>query len=371
VIVVAALLALSVPAAGATWVGDCWGVGLSSEQGRILLQNSGVNYVEIACRVEYMEGPIEQAFANPRHRPWPYYQGYESHRESIDSLIRKADQLGLKVQLNLDPGSTAVSSAFRSRLKRGEKTPDEGSAWLFPNWRTGYTDKQIALYADLFRRSADYCHKTYPGVVRWIQIGNECDYFPAEDYARLVAAVVDKMRGSRAPVEIIADARADVLSRLDAKHMPDIVGFHWLPMFRRSPQTYPPPSQFVAEARKAIAGKKSWRGNRVKVWVDEWNSHYKAQPISSDAGLRHLLATLDDIARSADGSTFVSFVLPGGKDSRASDWSIAWVDGSYLERHYLEMARKVAALTGRKIQAPRDLCLLPSGEFVCPVDKPR
>jgi len=368
-VLAAALLAVSMPAGAATWVGDCWGLGLRTAKGRLLLENSGANYVEILCRVEYMEGPIEKAFANPRHRPWPWADA--AYRESLDSLIRKADKLGLKVQLNLDPGSTAVSPAFRDRLKRGEKTPDEGSAWLFPNYRTGYTERQIAQYADLFRRSAEHCHKVHPGVVRWIQIGNECDYFPAANYAQLVAAVVDEVRGSKAPVQIIADARADVLKRLDSKHMPDIVGLHHLPYFRSNPAAYPPPSRFVADARKAIGGRKSWRGYRVAAWVDEWNSHTKAQPIASQAGQRRFMSTLDDIARSADGSTFVSFVLGGAKGSKNGDFAVAWTDGSYLVPQYREVAKKVAALTGRRVEDPLDLCLQPSGAFVCPSDKPR
>ena len=41
-VVIAALLAVSAPAAAATWVGDCWGLGLSTPQGQVLLQSEHV-----------------------------------------------------------------------------------------------------------------------------------------------------------------------------------------------------------------------------------------------------------------------------------------------------------------------------------------
>jgi hypothetical protein len=307
-------------------VGDCWGIGLRSKLGRDLLRRSNVTYVQILARVEYMEGDIDKAFTNPRHRPWPWFD--PTYRESIDSVIRKAIGLGLQVELNLDPGWTAVSPEFRRRLETGKRTPDEGSAWLFPDATSGYTDHQITLYADLFARAAAHCEKTYPGVVRWIQVGNDLG-FPSDNYRKLVEAVVIEAKKRGLDTAVVADALRGRLAReLPSGRLPDIVGFHHLPGYARPGSRYPSQAEVILELRRSLSGKRSWRGRPVEIWVDKWNPCLKDESMrSSDVAARVVDRLAEQRRLGVTGSGFITFFLDVRHTNPTGTWALAWNDG--------------------------------------------
>jgi hypothetical protein len=342
-----ALLAAAPPAYGATmWVGDCWGVGLKSKVGREMLRRANINYVQILARVEYMEGDIEKAFANSRHRPWPWFD--PSYRESLDSLIRKAASLGLKVELNLDPGRTAVSPAFRRRLEGGKRSPDEGSAWLFPDIRSGFSDRQIALYADLVARSAAYCDKAYPGVVRWIQVGNDLG-FPADNYRKLVEAVLAEVKKRELEIAIIADALQGRLVReMPSGKLPDLIGFHHEPAFTPPGSKYPSQAEVVLELRRSLAGKHSYRGRPVEIWVDKWNPWLRGESMRDSQVWERVLERLAEQQRlGVAGSAFMTFFLDARHDNPAAAWALSWSDG-VVSPGFAEIARRIDEITGAK-----------------------
>jgi hypothetical protein len=326
------------------WIGDCWGTGLKSKAGRALLERSNINCVELLARVEYLEGDIQRALANPRHRPWPWLD--PTYRESLDSLIRKAAGLGLKVQLNLDPGGTAVSPAFRRRLRAGAATPDEGSAWLFPKAKSGYSDRQIALYADLFARTAAQCEKAYPGVVKWIQVGNDLG-FPADNYRRLVEAVVEAVKARGLGVAVVADGLGGRLPReMPNGKLPDIVGFHHLPAFAAEDSKYPSQAELVLELRRALGGKRSYRGRSVEIWVDEWNPVRRGESLRDAAAWRGVVDLLDEQRRlGVTGSIFITFCLDGERKDRAAAWALGFSGGA-ASPGFNDIAAKVGQLTG-------------------------
>jgi len=325
------------------WVGDCWGMGLKSKMGREVLRRSNINYVEILARVEYLDGDIAKAFTNARHRPWPWFD--PNYRESLDSLIRKAVSIGLKVELNLDPGWTSVSPAFRQRLEEGKSTPDEGSAWLFPNAKTGYTDHQIALYADLFGRAATHCAKTYPGVVRWIQLGNDLG-FPDDNYRKLVEAVVAEAKEHELEIAIVADGLQAPLARtLPSGKLPDIIGFHHLPAFARAGGSYPSQAEIVLDLRRSLEGKRSYRGRPVEIWVDKWNPYLKGESMRDFEVWRRVAERLAEQRRlGVAGSAFISFFLDARHTNPSALWGLSWNDG-ITSPGFDEIARKVGELT--------------------------
>jgi hypothetical protein len=338
-------------AAKPMWIGDCWGMGLKSKAGREVLKRSNINYVEILARVEYMEGDIEKAFLNPQHRPWPWFD--PKYRESLDSLIRKASSLGLKVELNLDPGWTAVSPAFRERLLRSERKPDEGSAWLFPNPVKGFTDRQIALYADLFGRAAAHCEKTYPGVVKWIEIGNDLG-FPEENYRRLVEAVTAEMAKRETGIAVMADALQGRLVReIASGKLPDIVGFHHLPAFARPGSKYPSQAEIALELRRGLEGKRSYRGHHVHIWVDKWNPCLRGESMRDAEVWKRVADRLTEQERLAlDGSAFFTFCLDTKHSDPAAAWALSWNDG-VVSPGLGEIAAKIGELTGGRLPAGR------------------
>ena len=330
-------------------VGDCWGMGLKSKLGRELLRRSNVNYVQILARVEYMEGDIDKAFVNPRHRPWPWVD--PTYRESIDSLIRTAAGLGLKVELNLDPGWTAVSPSFRQRLIGGKRTPDEGSAWLFPDFNTGYTDRQIALYADLFARTAAHCERTYPGVVRWMQVGNDLG-FPPDNYRELVEAVVMEVKKRGLGMAVIADARQGRLARdIPSGRLPDIVGFHHLPAYARPGSKYPSQAEVIIELRRSLAGKRSSRGRFVEIWVDKWNPCLKGETMRDPQVAVRVADRLSEQHRfGVTGSGFMTFFLDARHSNPAGAWALAWNDG-VVSPAFKRIAATIGDLTRERTPA--------------------
>jgi hypothetical protein len=346
-------------AAKPMWIGDCWGMGLKSKAGRDVLKRSNINYVAILARVEYMDGDIEKAFLNPQHRPWPWFD--PKYRESLDSLIRKAASLGLKVQLNLDPGWTAVSAAFRERLRRGDRKPDEGSAWLFPNPQKGFTDRQIALYADLFGRTAAHCEKTYPGVVRWIEIGNDLG-FPQDNYCKLVEAVTMEMKKRETGVAVMADALQGRLVRAMANGtLPDIIGFHHLPAFARPGSKYPSQAEIVIELRRILEGKRSYRGHHVDIWVDKWNPCLRGESMRDFDVWQRVADRLTEQQRLAlGGSAFFTFCLDTRHSDPAAAWALSWNDGVICPG-LAEIAAKIGELTGSHASSGRPASSPPSG----------
>jgi len=344
------LLGVAMPAYGRPmWVGDCWGIGLKSKVGREMLRRANINYVQILARVEYMEGDIERAFANSRHRPWPWFD--PDYRESLDSLIRKAAGLGLKVELNLDPGRTAVSPAFRQRLEAGKRSPDEGSAWLFPDIRSGFTDRQIALYADLVARSAAYCEKAYPGVVRWIQVGNDLG-FPADNYRKLVEAVVAEVKRRELEVAIVADALQGRLAReMPSGKLPDIIGFHHEPAFTPAGSKYPSQAEVVLELHRSLGDKRSYRGQQVEIWADKWNPWLRGESMREFEVWQRVLERLAEQQRlGVAGSAFMTFFLDAKHRNLSAAWALSWSDG-VASPGFGKIADKIAELTGQRAPA--------------------
>ena len=335
-------------AAKPMWIGDCWGMGLKSKAGRDVLKRSNINYVEILARVEYMEGDIEKAFLNPQHRPWPWFE--PKYRESLDSLIRKAASLGLKVQLNLDPGWTAVSPAFRERLRRGERKPDEGSAWLFPSVTSGFTDRQITLYADLFARTAAHCDRAYPGVVKWIEIGNDLG-FPEDNYRKLVEAVTAEMAKRETGIAAMADALQGRLVRgMASGKLPDIIGFHHLPAFARPGSKYPSQAEIALELRRNLEGKRSYGGHHVHIWVDKWNPSLRGESMRDVEVWKRVADRLTEQQRlGLEGSAFFTFCLDTRHSDPAAAWALSWNDG-VVSPGLAEIAAKIAELTS--VRAP-------------------
>ena len=343
--------ATSVAVAKPMWIGDCWGIGLKSKAGREILQRSNINCVEILARVEYMEGDVQKAFQNSRHRPWPWLDS--EYRESLDSLIRKCAAMGLKVQLNLDPGWTAVSPAFRRRVREGSNAPDEGSAWLFPNRETGYSERQIALYADLFCRAAAYCEKAYPGVVKWIQVGNDLG-FPDDNYRALVEAVVAEVKKRDIDIAVTANALQGRLPRdMSSGKLPDIVGFRHLPAFAAPDSKYPSQAEVVLELRRGLAGKRSYRGRPVEIWVEKWNPLVRGESMREQQGWQRVIDLLDEQRRlGVTGSTFLTFHLDAKSSNQAAGWALSWSDG-VTSPGFDDIAAKIKELTGAAVAAPR------------------
>lgn len=347
VVVWAVGLSLALTAAPAfarpMWIGDCWGIGLGSKVGREFLERSNISYVQLLARVEYMEGDIDKAFANPRHRPWPWFD--PKRRESLDSLIRKAAALGLKVELNLDPGRTAVSPAFRQRLASGERSPDEGSAWLFPDRESGLTDRQIALYADLFARAAAHCEKTYPDVVRWMQVGNDLA-FPLDNYRKLVEAVVSEVKKRDLAIAVIANAYDGRLGReMQSGKLPDILGFHHLPAFAPPGSKYPSQAEIVLELRRCLSGKRSYRGRPVEIWADKWNPYQHGESMRTFEVWRRVVDRLDEQQRlGISGSGLITVFLDLRHTNPAAAWALSWND-RVTSPGFDDIARKIAELT--------------------------
>ncbi|UCH36468.1 MAG: hypothetical protein JSV65_08975, partial [Armatimonadota bacterium] len=212
---------------------------------------------------------------------------------------------------------------------------------------------QIALYADLVARAAAYCDKAHPGVVKWIQVGNDLG-FPTDNYCRLVAAVVAEVHNRELGINVVADVLQGRLARqLPSGKLPDIVGFHHLPGFARSGSKYPSQAEVILELRRALEGKRSYRGHPVEIWVDKWNPALQGENMRSFEVWSRVLDRLAEQQRlRVAGSGFITFCFDGRHTDANRAWALSWTDG-VVSPGFEKIAEMVAGLCGKQSASGR------------------